>query len=168
LKIAASLDGKSALADGRSQWLTGSLSRAAVQRGRARSGAVLTGIGTVLADNPSLNVRLPGTIRQPLRGVLDSTLRPPPDARLFQVEGGAVQLFCTEAPKERRRALEAAGATVHVVEVGEQGGVSIDAVLCKLAGLEVNEVYAECGATLAGALLVAGAVDELDLFLGPH
>lgn len=168
LKIAASLDGKSALADGRSQWLTGSLSRATVQRGRARAGAVLTGIGTVLADDPSLNVRLPGTTRQPLRGVLDSTLQTPPDARLFEVEGGAVHLFCTEAPKERRRALEAAGAAVHVVEVGERGGVSIDAALRELAELEVNDVYVECGATLAGALLVEQAVDELDLFLGPH
>jgi diaminohydroxyphosphoribosylaminopyrimidine deaminase/5-amino-6-(5-phosphoribosylamino)uracil reductase len=168
LKIAASLDGKSALTDGRSQWITGPVSRAAVHRARARSGAVLTGIGTVLADDPALNVRLPAVQRQPLRVVLDSSLRTPPKARLFDVEGGAVHLFCLEASTARERALEAAGATVHVLDASEQGRVSIDAALRELGELEVNDVYAECGPSLAGALLAAGAVDELDLFLGPH
>src|SRR5699024_1082533 len=77
-------------------------------------------------------------------------------------------LFYTEASKERRQALEAAGARVHRVESGGQGGVSIDAVLRELAELEVNDVYAECGARLAGALLAGQHVDEMDLFLGPH
>ncbi|MDN5864558.1 MAG: bifunctional diaminohydroxyphosphoribosylaminopyrimidine deaminase/5-amino-6-(5-phosphoribosylamino)uracil reductase RibD [Gammaproteobacteria bacterium] len=168
LKVAASLDGKSALADGGSRWVTGPVARAAVHRSRARAGAVLTGIGTVLADDPALNVRLPGTARQPLRVILDSKLRTPPDARLFGADGGPVHIFCTRKALDRRHPLENAGATVHDVEADSQGKVGIDAVLRALAALQVNDIYAECGPTLAGVLLAAEAVDELDLFLGPH
>ncbi len=168
LKLAASLDGKSALAGGASRWMTGPVARAAVHRGRARVGAVLTGVGTVLADDPALNVRLPGAARQPLRVVLDSRLRTPSTARLFKTGGGEVHIFCREALAARRRALEAAGGTVHIVESDASGHPDIDAVLRALAELEVNDVYAECGPVLAAALLATQQVDELELFFGPH
>ncbi len=167
LKLATSLDGKSALADGTSQWITGSVARAAVHRSRARAGAILTGVGTVLADDPALNVRLPGVKRQPLRAVLDSRLRTPPGANLF-ASGDAVHLFCVDADPERRRALEAAGATIHCTGADADGRLEPGAVLRTLAELEVNEIYAECGPRLAGTLIAGGWVDELELFLGPH
>ena len=168
LKVASSLDGKSALADGASQWITGPLARAAVHRSRARAGAVLTGAGTVRADDPLLNVRLPGVSRQPIRVVLDSKLSTSPEARMLKEAGGPVHLFCTTDDGVRRRALEAVGAAVHVAEADAAGRVRWKAVLETLAELEINEVYAECGPRLAGALLASGFVDELDLFQGPH
>jgi len=167
LKLAASLDGKIALADGSSRWITGSVARAAVHRERARAGAVLTGVGTVLADDPALSARVPGAERQPLRAVLDTRLRTTPSGRLFG-PGGAVHLFCTEPDAGRRSALETAGAAVHVVAADAAGRPDPAGVLAELARLYVNEVYAECGPTLAGALLASGLVDETELFLGPH
>jgi len=168
LKVAASLDGRSALADGTSRWITGPVARAAVHRSRARAGAVLTGVGTVLADDPALNVRLAGVERQPLRVVLDSKLSTPPDARLFGEPGGAVHLFCTLDDDGRRRALEAAGATIHMTGADAAGRPQWRAVMGTLAALGVNDVYAECGPRLAGALIASDLVDELDLFQGPH
>ncbi len=168
LKLAASLDGKSALADGTSRWITGPVARAAVHRSRARAGAVLTGVGTVLADDPALNVRLPGVSRQPMRVVLDSRLATPPGARLLREPGGAVYIFCTEADVERRRALEAAGAEIRLIAADADGHPQWEAVLRMLAGLDVNEVYAECGPRLAASLIAAERVDELELFQGPH
>lgn len=168
LKLAMSLDGKSALADGTSQWITGPVARAAVHRSRARAGAVLTGVGTVLADDPALNVRLPGVSRQPMRVVLDSKLSTPPNARLFSEVGGPVHLFCTTDDSERRRALEAAGATIHVTDADAEGRPQWEAVLHTLAELGINDVYAECGPRLAGALITSSFVDELDLFQAPH
>lgn len=168
LKLAASLDGKAALADGGARWITGPVARAAVHRARARAGAVLTGAGTVLADDPALTARVPGVARQPLRVVLDSRLRTPPGARLF-AGGGAVHLFCTRAADgARRAALEAVGARVHVFAADAGGRPPPGEVLEALARLEVNEVYAECGPDLAGALLEARLVDQLELFVGPH
>ncbi len=171
LKLAASLDGRSALANGTSQWITGPVSRAAVHRARARAGAVMTGVGTVLADDPSLNARLPGQDRQPLRVVLDSALSVPPQARLLDGGdgGGSVHIFCVRgADTKRREALVAAGAAVHELEAGEDGRPPPASVLAVLAELEVNEVYAECGPRLAGILIESGLVDELELFQGPH
>lgn len=167
LKLAASLDGRAALADGSARWITGGVARAAVHRARARAGAVLTGVGTVRADDPALTARVPGVQRQPLRAVLDSQLRTPPGARLF-AGGGTVHLFCTQAPRARERALAAAGATIHRLAADGAGRPPLAAVLAALARLEVNEVYAECGPTLAGALLQARLVDQLELFVGPH
>ncbi len=169
LKLAATLDGRSALADGSSQWITGPVARAAVHRARARAGAVMTGMGTVLADDPMLNVRLPGQERQPLRVVLDSNLSLPPQARLLGDTGGAVHVFCRDgADRGRRETLSAAGVSIHEVEAGDDGRLRLGSVLAVLAGLEVNEVYAECGPRLAGALVESGLVDELELFQGPH
>ncbi|MGH8127928.1 MAG: bifunctional diaminohydroxyphosphoribosylaminopyrimidine deaminase/5-amino-6-(5-phosphoribosylamino)uracil reductase RibD [Gammaproteobacteria bacterium] len=168
LKVAMSLDGKSALADGTSQWITGPVARASVHRSRARVGAVLTGVGTVLADDPALTVRLTGVSRQPMRVVLDSKLSTPPNVRLFSEAGGPIHLFCTTDDSERRRALEAAGATIHVTEADAEGRTQWEAVLHTLVELGINDVYAECGPRLAGALIASGFVDELDLFQAPH
>ncbi|MGA7965765.1 MAG: bifunctional diaminohydroxyphosphoribosylaminopyrimidine deaminase/5-amino-6-(5-phosphoribosylamino)uracil reductase RibD [Gammaproteobacteria bacterium] len=168
LKLAASLDGKSALADGTSQWITGPVARVAVHRSRARAAAVLTGVGTVLADDPALNVRLPIVSRQPVRVVLDSKLSTPQKARLFSEAGGPVHFFCTTDDGERRTALEEAGATIHVVAADANGHPQWEPVLHALAELGINEVYAECGPRMAGALIGASLVDELDLFQGPH
>jgi diaminohydroxyphosphoribosylaminopyrimidine deaminase/5-amino-6-(5-phosphoribosylamino)uracil reductase len=168
LKLAASLDGKSALGDGTSRWITGPIARAAAHRARARAGAVLTGVGTVLADDPALTARLPGVSRQPLRVIFDSRLRTPPTARLFTGNGGAVHIFCLKTDPDRHKALEAAGAVLHTVGADSDGRLEPGKVLRELAALEVNEVYAECGPRLSGALIAGGWVDELELFLGPH
>ena len=121
----------------------------------------------MLADDPTLDVRLPGVKRQPLRAVLDSTLRTPASARLFS-GGGPVHIFCVKSDPVRRRELIAAGAGIHEIESDARGRPGIAAVLRELAALEVNDVYAECGPTLAGELIAGGWVDELELFLGPH
>lgn len=163
-KIAASLDGRTALANGVSQWITGAAARQDVQRWRARSCAVLTGIGTVLADDPQLNVRI-ATERQPLRVVLDSSLRMPAAARMLQ--DGKV-LICTASQDEAKRAaLEARGAEVLVL-ADEAGRVDLFAVMRELARRGSNEVLVEAGRTLNGALLRAGLVDELLLYLAPQ
>ena len=164
-KIAVSLDGRTALANGESKWITGEPARNDVQRWRARSSAILTGVGTAIADDPLLTVRAEelGSVEPPLRIVLDSRLRMPVDARIFS-SSGPVRLFCTEAPGEKCSALEAAGAEVDVL-AAEAGRVSLTGVLHRLAELEVNEVLVEAGPTLNGALLEAGLIDELIVYL---
>jgi diaminohydroxyphosphoribosylaminopyrimidine deaminase/5-amino-6-(5-phosphoribosylamino)uracil reductase len=165
VKLAASLDGGTALPGGESRWITGEAARKDVQRLRARSSAVMTGSGTVLADDPRLDVRLPGATRQPLRVVLDSGLRTPPGARILSPPGRAL-ILCAEADAARAAALEAAGAEVAAVG-GEEGRVDLEAALALLAARGVNELLVECGAGLAGALFAAGLVDELALYLAP-
>jgi diaminohydroxyphosphoribosylaminopyrimidine deaminase/5-amino-6-(5-phosphoribosylamino)uracil reductase len=165
VKLAASLDGGTALPGGESRWITGEAARADVQRLRARASAVMTGSGTVIADDPRLDVRLPGTERQPLRVVLDSRLRIPPGARILAPPGQAL-ILCSEADPDRAAALREAGA--EVVQVGSSaGGVDLASALAALAARQVNELLVECGAGLAGALLSAGLVDELLLYLAP-
>ncbi|HFD80407.1 MAG TPA: bifunctional diaminohydroxyphosphoribosylaminopyrimidine deaminase/5-amino-6-(5-phosphoribosylamino)uracil reductase RibD [Gammaproteobacteria bacterium] len=173
LKLAASLDGRTAMASGESRWITGDAARRDVQRLRARSSAIVTGIGTVLADDPSLNVRLQPAdlagvepLRQPLRVVLDSRLRMPPAASMLRLPGETLVLT-TGTDGERRAALERAGARVESVEARD-GRPDPAAVLRHLAEQEVNEVLLECGPQLAGAFLQAGLVDELILYLAPH
>lgn len=168
LKVGMSLDGKTALANGRSQWITGPAARTDVQRLRARSCAILTGIGTVLADDPALTVRdatfdLGGV--PPARVVMDASLRLPPTARLFR-DPVPVLVFAATADPARRRALERAGARVETVP-GAGDGVDPAAVLARLAALGCNEVLAECGPRLAGALIAAGLVDELVCYVAP-
>lgn len=165
LKLAASLDGRTALAGGESRWITGEAARADTQRWRARASAVLTGSGTVLADDPRLDVRLPGAARQPLRVVLDGRLRTPATARILQPPG-SVLLFTSDAEGPRAAALRAAGASVVAVAQGA-GGLDLEAVLVHLAGLGVNELHVECGARLAGSLLAARLVDEAVVYLAP-
>jgi diaminohydroxyphosphoribosylaminopyrimidine deaminase/5-amino-6-(5-phosphoribosylamino)uracil reductase len=165
VKLAASLDGGTALPGGESRWITGEAAREDVQRLRARSSAVMTGSGTVLADDPRLDVRLPGATRQPLRVVIDSGLRTPPAARIIAPPGRAL-LFCTTEDAGRAEALRAAGAEVERVASAD-GRVDLAATLALLARREVNELLVECGPGLAGAFLGAGLVDELLLYVAP-
>lgn len=167
LKLAASLDGRTAMASGESRWISGDASRADVQRLRAAAGAVLTGAGTVAADDPLLTVREPSLDtggRQPLRAVLDSGLRVPPSAALLGAPGNTV-IYCLD--DGGRAALEAAGAEV-VRLGGRDGRTDPAAALADLAGRGINDVLVESGPTLAGSLLDAGLVDELVIYLAPH
>ena len=183
LKMAGSLDGRSALADGHSQWITDAPAREDGHAWRARAGAVLTGIGTVLADNPRLDARLVKTPRQPHLVIIDSHLRTPPDAALWGLER-QVLIYCAQADATAQAALEALGAQViclpapSLAACATSGGtaplppreraVDLTAVLHDLALREVNEVHVEAGATLNGALLQAGLVDELLLYVAPR
>ena len=165
MKIAASLDGRTALPSGASQWITGPDARADGHAYRRRAGAVITGIGTVLADDPSLDVRLVETAKQPLRCVVDTRLDTPPTAHLFDARSPVV-LFtaCTDAA--RRAALQARGA--EIVDVPQHDGrLDLEAVLDALAARHVNEVHVEAGARLNGALLRTGRIDELLLHVAP-
>lgn len=163
IKLAISLDGRTALANGKSRWITGEPARHDVQQWRARSSAVLTGIGTVLADDPRLDVRLDGVQRQPLRVILDSRLRTPPSARIL-AKPGEVWLFSTIDDPARCGALERHGAKVERL-AGSR--VDLGKVLERLAELEMNEVLIEAGPTLAGEFLQAGLADELLLYIAP-
>jgi diaminohydroxyphosphoribosylaminopyrimidine deaminase/5-amino-6-(5-phosphoribosylamino)uracil reductase len=163
LKVAASLDGRTAMASGESKWISGELAREDVQRWRARSSAVLTGIGTVLDDDPSLNQRLPGVQRQPMRVVLDTDLRLPASARIL-AQPGRVMVFT--ASDRNSDALRDAGASVHRVD-SQAGGVALEPVLRELAAQEVNEVLVEAGSRLSGSFLACRLVDELIVYLAP-
>ncbi len=167
LKVAASLDGATAMKSGESHWITGPEAREDVQRLRAQAGAVMTGIGTVLADDPSLNVRsaaLAKVAAQPLRVVLDSRLRMPPGARMLAVPGST--LICCAAERDARGLAEA-GAEIRAFP-GAGGRVVVPAVLEYLAGREINDVLVEAGPTLGGHLLQSSLVDELVVYQAPH
>ncbi len=164
-KIAASLDGRTALANGESKWITGEAARADVQHWRARSSAILTGSGTALADDPRLNVRDLVNVKQPLRAVVDSTLRLSPRSRVLQQPGAVVYTATGDAQKIA--ALEKVGARVVALSDAE-GRVDLRAALQDLAALGCNEVLVEAGARLNGALLQAGLVDEVVLYLAPQ
>jgi len=168
LKAAASLDGRSALADGSSQWITGPDARRDGHRWRARACAILTGIGTVRADDPQLTVRGIDTPRQPLRVIIDSRLETPPSARIFDGDGGVLVIAGAADAAERSRAdvLRRRGAEVLFLPAAT-GRVDLAAALRELAARGVNEVHAEAGFRLNGALLAAGLVDELLLYLAP-
>jgi len=164
-KIAASLDGRTALANGLSKWITGEAARQDVQQWRARSCAVLTGSGTVLADDPQLNVRTGDVVRQPLRVVLDTELRISSDAKILQ--GGNMLIYTASTDAAKQVALRERGVDVGVMQQVE-GGLPLSAVLSDLARRGINEVLVEAGKTLNGALLKAGLVDELVLYLAPQ
>lgn len=166
VKLAASLDGRTAMASGESRWISDEAAREEVHRLRAEASAVLTGAGTVLADDPRLTPRSGPVERRPERIVMDSALRTPPDARLFGEEG-AIRIFCADgADADRRRALEAAGATVIPAGPGRPDPQRV--LACLAAEYSINEVLVEAGPGLSGALLQAGRVDEIRLYLAPH
>ncbi len=165
LKLAMSLDGRTALASGESQWLTGEAARRNVQRLRARASAILTGTGTLLADDPGLNVRLPEAPRQPLRVILDTGLRTPPTAKTLGLPG-SVLIFTAVANPDRHAPLQAAGAEIVVMPRAERG-LNLRAIMAELARRECNELHVECGPTLAGALLQAKLMDELVVYMAP-
>jgi diaminohydroxyphosphoribosylaminopyrimidine deaminase / 5-amino-6-(5-phosphoribosylamino)uracil reductase len=164
MKIAASLDAKTALINGVSQWITSEASRADAHAWRARSCAVMTGIGTARADNPQMNVRLVETTRQPLKVLVDSGLDISPDARLF--DGTPVLVACARTEAAREAQLRGRGAEVFVAPDGE-GTVDLTALMGELARRGINEVLVEAGFRLNGALVHAGLVDELLVYLAP-
>jgi diaminohydroxyphosphoribosylaminopyrimidine deaminase/5-amino-6-(5-phosphoribosylamino)uracil reductase len=163
-KIAMSLDGRTALANGASKWITCEEARKDVQRWRARCCAVMTGIGTILADDPQLSVRDVETRRQPLRVVLDSRLRMPLSARVL--DGGNVLVYAAERNIEKISALQSAGCNVQLLPDGE-GRIDLNAMLRDLALRGCNEVLIEAGSILNGAMLGDGFVDELLLYVAP-
>ncbi|MBC5785002.1 bifunctional diaminohydroxyphosphoribosylaminopyrimidine deaminase/5-amino-6-(5-phosphoribosylamino)uracil reductase RibD [Ramlibacter sp. USB13] len=167
MKVAASLDGQTALADGQSQWITAEAARADGHAWRARAGAILTGIGTVLEDDPRLDVRLAPVGRQPPLVVVDSRLQTPADAALFAVPGRPVWIYAAAREPEAQQRLEARGATVtHLPGAG--GKVDLAALLKDLGGRGVNELHVESGFKLNGSLLREGLVDEFLVYLAPR
>jgi len=172
VKLAASLDGRTALSGGESRWITGGPARDDVHRWRARSSCILTGRGTVAADDPALDVRLAPealgmdrAVRQPRVAVVDSALRTPADARLFDVHAG-VMMLTTRVDAPGAEALRARGAEIVGLAAGA-GGVDPAALFAELGSREVNEVHVEAGPTLCGSLLESGHVDELLLYMAP-
>lgn len=171
MKAAMSLDGVTALANGSSQWITGEAARTDGHAWRARACAVLTGIGTVLEDDPMLDVRLVETPRQPHLVIIDSRLETPASARLFQPPAGGlprkVFIYAAVSLPERKAELETLGATV--IELPGPGGkVDLAAMLLDLGRREVNELHVEAGHKLNGSLIREGLVDELLLYLAPQ
>lgn len=171
IKMAMSLDGRTAMADGEAKWITGSSARRDVQRLRARSSAILTGIGTLLADDPSLTVRPAElgedvAIRQPLRVVVDRRLRTPVDASLLRQPGATLIVTGSDQAEHSRRALTDAGAEILSLSPSGGGG-ELAALMAALAQRGINEVLVEAGATLGGALLAEELVDEIVLYMAP-
>ena len=165
LKTAASLDGKTGLRNGVSQWITSEPARADGHAWRARASAVLTGVGTVLEDDPRLDVRLVQTSRQPHVVVVDSQLQTPPGAQIFMA-GRPVWIYAAAQDHAKAAALEARGATITFLP-NAQGKVDLAAMLRDLARREVNELHVESGHKLNGSLLREGLVDELLVYLAP-
>ncbi|MBX2857385.1 MAG: bifunctional diaminohydroxyphosphoribosylaminopyrimidine deaminase/5-amino-6-(5-phosphoribosylamino)uracil reductase RibD [Cellvibrionaceae bacterium] len=159
-KMAMSLDGRTAMASGESKWITGPAAREDVQKLRARSCAVITGVGTVLSDDPQLNVRLPGVQRQPLRVVVDSRLRAPASANVFAAPGVAVLASCRDPSRP-------SDFPCGVWSLPDPSGQRVDLslLLKKLADEGSNEVLIEAGADLAGAFLAYALVDELVIYM---
>lgn len=163
MKIAASLDGRTALLNGASQWITGPAARADGHAWRRRAGAVLTGIGTVVDDDPRLDVRLVETARQPLRAVVDSRLEIRPSARLLQPPGRALVYTTVDDPAR----IAAVPAEVVRVPGDAAGKTDLAAVIDDLGRRQVNEIHVEAGHRLNGSLLKAGLVDELLVYMAP-
>jgi len=170
VKLAMSLDGRTALANGQSQWITGEAARADVHLWRARSSAILTGSGTALADDPRLTVRLPETtpLQAPLRVLLDSDLQVPMTSHLF--DGGAPTLVYHDAtPAQLSEPASAGRSSVEYQRIyrTDDGRLSLSGLLQDLATREINELHVEAGPTLCGALIAANLVDELLLYIAP-
>jgi len=165
MKVAASLDGRTALDNGSSQWITAEAARADGHAWRARAGAVLTGIGTVLDDNPRLNVRLAPAHRQPDVVIVDSRLETPLNAHIL-MPGRGTLVYCALGDASRRMALQDRGAVV-VERPGPNGKVDLSVMLRDLAARGVNELHVEAGHKLNGSFVREGLVDELLVYLAP-
>jgi diaminohydroxyphosphoribosylaminopyrimidine deaminase/5-amino-6-(5-phosphoribosylamino)uracil reductase len=164
MKVAASLDGGSALLNGTSQWITSAAARDDGHAWRAQACAILTGIGTVQQDDPQLNVRAVETPRQPRRIVVDSKLQISPDAKILQ--GGGTWVVAAQADPEREARLRERGAEV-IVLPNASGKIDLAELMRELGRREINELHVEAGFKLNGSLLRAGCVDELLLYLAP-
>ncbi|MGI2028503.1 bifunctional diaminohydroxyphosphoribosylaminopyrimidine deaminase/5-amino-6-(5-phosphoribosylamino)uracil reductase RibD [Endozoicomonas acroporae] len=178
-KLAMSLDGRTAMASGESQWITGPKARSEVQKLRAQSCAIITGVGSILHDNSSLTVR-PDELgltnaeaickHQPLRVVLDSTLQTPVDAKVISGPGHCLIVTTSPCCPEKKARLEQAGAEVLVLDNAEDqtaGRVNLPALLAELGRRECNEVLLETGAQLAGSMMAENLIDELVVFMAP-
>jgi len=185
VKLAMSLDGRTAMASGESQWITGREARHDVQKLRASADAIVTGIGTILADNPSLNVRLSaselaiqGEVRQPQRIIIDTELKTPLDAKLFKLEGKT--LIVTDENlqgdgdnkdnddnEQLIKAFKAMGAGFLFIKKDDSGRLSLKTLFHELAKREINEVHVEAGATLCGSLIQQQLVDEIIIYMAP-
>jgi diaminohydroxyphosphoribosylaminopyrimidine deaminase / 5-amino-6-(5-phosphoribosylamino)uracil reductase len=164
-KLAMSLDGRTAMASGESQWITSPESRADVHRLRAESSAILTGINTVLADDPSLTARIDKEVVQPVRVVLDSSLKMPVNAKMAILPGRSLILTCSE-DEAKKEAFQNAGFEVYrLPETNDR--LDLVEVMTFLAGQEINEVLVEAGAVLNGALLGENLVDEWIIYMAP-
>jgi len=164
-KLAMSLDGRTAMASGESKWITSAAAREDVQRLRAKSSAILTGVGTVLADNPSMTVRLQDVDTQPIRVVVDTNLSMPTDAKMLKQAGRTVLMTCS-ADEAITQALTEAGADIHIMPYCNTS-VDLTSVLQQLSDMEINDVLLETGATLSGAMLQAGLIDEIIIYMAP-
>jgi diaminohydroxyphosphoribosylaminopyrimidine deaminase/5-amino-6-(5-phosphoribosylamino)uracil reductase len=162
VKNAVSLDGRIGLQNGDSKWITGDAARADVQRWRARSSAILTGIGTVLADDPEMKARVTGAVKQPLRVVADSHWRIPRTAKLLEDAGSVLVAGRGDAPRD----LLGSGAQCVSCETTE-AGIDLEFLLDDLGRRELNEVQVEAGSRLCGSLLARGLVDEILLYMAP-
>jgi diaminohydroxyphosphoribosylaminopyrimidine deaminase/5-amino-6-(5-phosphoribosylamino)uracil reductase len=173
-KLAVSLDGRTALANGASQWITSAAARSDVHRWRARSSAVLTGSGTIVDDDPSLDARRDEAhidavvgIKQPLRVVVDARLKMPPRAKTLSLPGEVLVLTTRALDDPKAEALRAGGARVERV-AGNEEHCDLRAVVEHLGAHEINDVWVEAGAGLNGALLQAGLIDELIIYMAPR
>lgn len=173
LKMAISLDGRTALKNGESQWITGKPARLDVQRLRARSSAILTSAKTVKDDNPSLNLRLSKSdldqnteVRQPVRVIVDTKLRLTGKEKIFKTDGEIWIYTLNSSPFDIER-LVAAGAHVSIFDDAGSGYINLRKLMAHLANREINEVHTECGQTLAGALIQQRLVDEIIIYLAP-
>jgi len=172
VKLAMSLDGRTAMASGESQWITGEAARLDVQRLRARSAAILTGIGTVLDDNPSMNVRVDAALlgselepQQPLRVIVDSNLRTPVDGKILNGCDKVLIFHGSEAENLSKPWPE--NVELCVIKQREDG-LDLQAVIAELGSRKINEVHVEAGATLCGSLVASGLVDELTIYMASH
>lgn len=164
-KLAMSLDGRTAMASGESKWITSEAARLDVQQLRARSDAILTGAGTILADDPAMTVRLEGVEKQPVRVVVDTNLSTPANARLLKEPGTTLLMTCS-SDEDVKQTLIATGAKIHEMPFCNKV-VDLESVLKQLGEMSLNHVLLETGATLSGAMLKAGLVDELVIYIAP-
>ena len=173
LKMATSLDGRTALKNGESQWITGESARLDVQRLRARSSAILTSAKTIKDDNPSLNLRLSKSdldqnteVRQPVRVIVDTKLQLTGNEKVFQT-GGEIWIYTLNSSASDIERLVAAGAHVSIVDDSGSSNVNLTKLMSDLAKREINEVHTECGQTLAGVLIQQNLVDEIVIYMAP-